>query len=193
PNLEALMEAQKAGAAGAFYQRYGHPTLRACEERLAVLEAAEEALLFSSGMAAISAAFFSLLRAGDHVVALRQAYGGTPALLAWGAERFGWSYDLVDARRPGSWEPAFRPATKILHVESPTNPTLDIVDLARAAALAHGRGALLTVDNTFASPVGQLPLEHGADLVMYSATKSIGGHGDLLAPARPCPRRPLSA
>src|SRR5262249_45647577 len=97
PNLEALMEAQKAGAAGAFYQRYGHPTLRACEERLAVLEAAEEALLFSSGMAAISAAFFSLLRAGDHVVALRQAYGGTPALLAWGAERFGWSYDLVDA------------------------------------------------------------------------------------------------
>ncbi len=181
PDLEALNEAQAAGPAGAFYQRYGHPTLRACEERLAALERAEAALLFSSGMAAIAAAFTSHLAAGDHVVCLRQCYGGTSALLAYGAEHFGWTHDLVDAREPDGWGGAFRPRTRILHVESPTNPTLTVVDLERAARLAHEHGALLTVDNTFASPVGQHPLALGADLVMHSATKSIGGHADLLA------------
>jgi cystathionine beta-lyase/cystathionine gamma-synthase len=182
-SLEDMMRAQQAGAAGAFYQRYGHPTLRACEERFAAIEGAGMALLFSSGMAAISAAFLGNLRAGDHVVALHQCYGGTPALLAWGAERLGWRYDLVDAREPEQWERAFTDATRILHVESPTNPTLEIVDLERAAALAHAHGAMLVADNTFASPVGQHPLALGADLAVYSATKSIGGHGDLLAGA----------
>jgi cystathionine beta-lyase/cystathionine gamma-synthase len=176
-----MRSAQDAGAAGAFYQRYGHPTLHACEERLAALEGAETGLLFSSGMAAISSAFLAMLKAGDHVVALHQCYGGTHALLAWGVERLGWGRDLVDAREPGAWEAAFKPNTRILHVESPTNPTLAVVDLERAAQLAHAHGALLTVDNTFASPIGQHPLALGADLVMHSATKSIGGHGDLLA------------
>jgi cystathionine gamma-synthase len=181
PDLDAMRAAQDAGAAGAFYQRYGHPTLRACEERLAALEGAETGLLFSSGMAAISSAFLALLKAGDHVLALHQCYGGTHGLLNWGAERLGWSRDLVDARDPGAWEGAFKPNTRVLHVESPTNPTLAVVDLERAARLAHAHGALLTVDNTFASPIGQHPLALGADLVMHSATKSIGGHGDLLA------------
>src|SRR6266850_2971668 len=181
PDLDALRAAQDAGAAGAFYQRYGHPTLRACEERLAALEGAETGLLFSSGMAAISAVFLASLESGDHVVALRQCYGGTQALLEWGAERFGWTVDLVDAREPGAWARAFKARTRILHVESPTNPTLAVVDLEQAARLAHEHGALLTVDNTFASPVGQHPLALGADIVMHSATKSIGGHGDLLA------------
>jgi cystathionine beta-lyase/cystathionine gamma-synthase len=183
PDLEAMNAAQSAHAAGAFYQRHGHPTLRACEERLAALEGAEMGLLFSSGMAAISAVFLASLEPGDHVVALQQCYGGTDALLDWGVRRFGWSVDRVDAREPDTWERAFKPRTRILHVESPTNPTLAIVDLERAAALAHARGAALTVDNTFASPVGQRPLDLGADLVMHSATKSIGGHGDLLAGA----------
>jgi cystathionine gamma-synthase len=183
PDLDAMRTAQGAGAAGAFYQRYGHPTLRACEERLAALEGAEMGLLFSSGMAAISAVFLAFLESGDHVVALHQCYGGTHALLEWGASRFGWSVDLVDAREAAAWERAFKPRTRILHVESPTNPTLAIVDLERAAQLAHAHGALLTVDNTFASPVGQRPLALGADVVMHSATKSIGGHGDLLAGA----------
>jgi cystathionine beta-lyase/cystathionine gamma-synthase len=183
PDLDAMRAAQDAGAAGAFYQRYGHPTLRACEERLAALEGAETGLLFSSGMAAISAVFLASLEPGDHVVALHQSYGGTHALLEWGAQRFGWSVDLVDAREPGTWARAFTPRTRILHVESPTNPTLAIVDLEHAARLAHAHGALLTVDNTFASPVGQQPLALGADVVMHSATKSIGGHGDLLAGA----------
>ena len=182
-SLEALRAERDKHAAGAYYQRDGHPTLRACEERLAGLEGAETALLFSSGVAAIAAGFLSELKRGDHVLAIHQCYGGTHDILAWGAERFGWSYDLVDAREPDAWEHAFRRETRLLHIESPTNPTLCIVDIARAAELAHRHGALLTVDNTFASPVSQQPLTLGADLVMYSVTKSIGGHGDLLAGA----------
>ena len=183
PSLEALEAEQARGPAGAFYQRLGHPTLRACEERLAALEEAETALLFPSGMAAISSAFLAHLKAGDHVVALHQCYGGTHALLQWGAERLGWTFDLVDAREPGSWERAFRPATRVFHLESPTNPTLCVVDIAPAASLAHRHRALLAVDNTVASPLGQHPLDYGADLVMHSVTKSIGGHADLLAGA----------
>jgi len=151
------------------------------EPEVEAVEETEAALLFSSGMAAISNVFLAFLQPGDHVVALRQAYGGTHDLLAWGAERFGWTHTLVDAREPATWAAAFRPATRLFHVESPTNPTLCVVDLRAAAALAHERGARLTVDNTFASPLGQQPITLGADVVMHSATKSIGGHGDLLA------------
>jgi cystathionine beta-lyase/cystathionine gamma-synthase len=183
PSLEAMNAEQDRGPAGAYYQRIGHPTLRACEEHLAALEGAGMALLFPSGMAAISSAFLAYLKAGDHVAVLQQTYGGTRVLLEWGAERLGWTFDLADAREPATWERAFRATTRLFHVESPTNPTLCVVDLAAAAALAHRHGALLTVDNTVASPLGQHPLAHGADLVMHSATKSIGGHGDLLAGA----------
>jgi cystathionine beta-lyase/cystathionine gamma-synthase len=181
PSLEAMKQARGRHAAGAFYQREGHPTLRACEQRLAALEGAEEALLFASGMAAITSLLLAHVRSGEHIVALRESYGGTLEALRWASERLGMSHTRVDARDPDSWEAAFTPATRIFHVESPTNPTLCIVDLARAAALAHRHGALLSVDNTVASPAGQRPLEHGADLVAYSATKSIGGHADLMA------------
>ena len=181
PSLEAMLREQDLGADGNFYQRVGHPTLRHVEARLAALEGAPRALLFGSGMAAISSVLLAHLRPGDHVVALRQCYGGTIELLHWGAERFGWSVAFVDARDPASWDAAFTSNTRILHVESPTNPTLCIVDLEQAAGLAHRRGALLSVDNTFASPMGQQPFARGADLVTYSATKSIGGHSDLLA------------
>jgi cystathionine gamma-synthase len=180
-SLEALDEEQFKGRAGAYYQRVGHPTLYACEQRLAALEGAEAALLFSSGMAALAAVFMAHLRSGDHVVTLHQSYGGTHDLLRWGRERFGWQTTFVGAHEPASWAAAFRPETRLLHVESPTNPMLCVVDLAEAAALAHAHGARLTVDNTFASPIGQRPLTHGADLSVYSATKSIGGHSDLLA------------
>jgi cystathionine beta-lyase/cystathionine gamma-synthase len=182
-DLAAMHAEQARGPAGAFYQRYGHPTVRACEERLAAIEEAGSALLFPSGMSAISSLFLSRLAAGDHVVALHQCYGGTPALLAWGAKSLGWSYDLVDAREPAAWAGAFKPNTRLFHVESPTNPTLCVLDLRRAAELAHERGAWLSVDNTVASPVGQRALELGADIAVYSATKSIGGHSDLLAGA----------
>jgi len=180
-SLESLMREQERGAAGAYYQRLGHPTLRAVERRLAELEGADEALLFSSGMAAISAVMLSRLAAGDHVVAVRQCYGGTSAVLRWGEERLGWSVTLVDGTDPDAWDAAFRPESKLFHVESPTNPILCVVDLARAARAAHAHGTVLVADNTFASPLGQHPLALGADLVAYSATKSIGGHSDLLA------------
>ncbi len=181
PSLEALNAEQFKGAASAYYQRVGHPTLSAVEARLADLERAETGLLFSSGVAALAAVFITSLQSGDHVVALRQCYGGTHDLLQWGAERFGWSVELVDARRPEEFAAAFRPRTRLVHVETPTNPTLCVVDLGRAAEIAHRHGARLSVDNTFASPLGQHPLALGADLVIYSATKSIGGHSDLLA------------
>ncbi len=190
-SLAAMNAEQAKGAGGAFYQRTGHPTLAGCEARLAALDGTEAALLFSSGMAAISCVFLSTLAVGDHVVALEQGYGGTLDLLRFGRDRLGWRFDLVDARTPEAWAAAFRPETRILHVESPTNPTLRIVDLARAAELAHARGALLTADNTFASPVGQQPAACGADLVLYSATKSIGGHSDLLAGVVTGPRARL--
>jgi len=180
-SLAALDAEQERGAAGSYYQRVGHPTLHACEQRLAELEGAEAALLFSSGVAALAAIFVSHLKAGDHAIALHQCYGGTHDVLSWGAEHFGWSFDLADARDPASWERLFRRETKLLHIESPTNPTLCVIDIERAARTAHAHGARLTVDNTFASPIGQKPLALGADLSMYSATKSIGGHSDLMA------------
>jgi cystathionine beta-lyase/cystathionine gamma-synthase len=180
-SLDDLTARQNQGPAGSFYQRYGHPTLGACEQRLAQLDGVDGALLFSSGMAAISTVFLTLLRQGDHVIALDQCYGGTITLLNWGAEHCGWQVTMVDAREPATWPAAFRPNTRLFHVESPTNPTLRIVDLTAAAALAHERGALLSVDNTFASPIGQQAHALGVDVVEYSATKSIGGHGDLLA------------
>ena len=183
PSLDALNAEQDKRAAGAYYQRVGHPTLHAVEQRLAAIDGAESALLFSSGVAAIGAVFLAHLRSGDHILALSQCYGGTHDLLQWGAERFGWSYTMLDARDPASWRREFRPQTRLLHVESPTNPMLVVVDLRQAAALAHEHDVLLTVDNTFASPVGQQPLALGADLAAYSATKSIGGHSDLLAGA----------
>lgn len=183
PDADALTAARDRHADGSYYQRYGHPTLRGCERRLAALEECESALLFSSGMAAISSVFLARLRAGDHVVALRQSYGGTFGLLRWGAERLGWSYDLVDARQPEAWEAAFRKETRLFVLETPTNPTLCVADLGFAAQVARRHGAWTVVDNTVASPIGQHPLAFGADLVMYSATKSIGGHSDLMAGA----------
>ena len=174
---------QDRGRDGAYYQRVGHPTLRSCELKLAAIEGSEDALLFSTGVAAISAVLIAFLEKGDHVIALHQAYGGTHDLLKWGVERFGWQVDFVNARAPGDWPRVFRANTRLFHVESPTNPLTDIVDLAAAATLAHEHGARLSVDNTFASPLGQHPLALGADAVEYSATKSIGGHSDLMAGA----------
>lgn len=182
-SLDDMVTQQQAGPAGAFYQRTGHPTIHAVEERLAHLEGAEQGLLFPSGMAAISCTFLSLLRAGDHVVCVDPCYGGTQALLQWGSERMGWQFTFVDARRPETWEAAFRRETRLLHLECPINPTLAVFDIAEAARLGHARGATVTIDNTIASPLGQHPLALGCDITLYSATKSLGGHSDLLAGA----------
>jgi cystathionine beta-lyase/cystathionine gamma-synthase len=180
-SLDAMVAAQAEGSAGSFYQRNGHPTIHAVEERLAALEDAEGALLFPSGMGAIGAAFLGYLGSGDHVVCVDPCYGGTQALLQWGRDRLGWSHTFVDSRRPETWAAAFQVNTKLLHLESPINPTLVCFDIAAAARLGHERGALVTIDNTIASPIGQQPLALGCDLSLYSATKSLGGHSDLLA------------
>jgi len=132
-------------------------------------------------MAAISAVFLTLLKCGDHVVCVDPCYGGTQALLQWGKLRLGWSYTLVDARRPETWAAAFQPNTRLLHLESPINPTLVCFDIAAAARLGYERHVKVTIDNTIASPIGQQPLALGCDLSLYSATKSLGGHSDLLA------------
>ena len=180
-SLDEMVAASDAGSAGSFYQRQDHPTIHAVEDRLAALDGAEAALLFPSGMGAIGCAFFSILKTGDHVVCVDPCYGGTQALLRWGKERFGWSHTLVDSRRPDTWAAAFQPNTKLLHLESPINPTLVCFDIAAAARLGHERAATVTIDNTIASPIGQRPLAMGCDLTLYSATKSLGGHSDLLA------------
>lgn len=182
-SLEAMVEQQRAGTAGSFYQRCGHPTVHAAEERLAHLEGAEAGLLFPSGMAAISSTLLALLHPGDHVVCVDPCYGGTQGVLAWGEKRFGWSHTFVDSRHPETWEAAFRPNTRVLHLECPINPTLAVFDIAAAAALGHAKGVVVTIDNTIASPLGQQPLAMGCDLSLYSATKSLGGHSDLLAGA----------
>jgi cystathionine beta-lyase/cystathionine gamma-synthase len=165
------------------YTRYENPTLRELEEALAALEGAEAGLVFASGMAAITTALFSIVRAGDEVLASASLYGGTtrfvreilPALGVAG--RFVAPADLADLDRVAS------PKSRVLVIESPTNPILDVVDIAAVARSAHARGLALIVDNTFATPVLQQPLALGADLVMHSLTKGLSGHSDVIGGA----------
>jgi cystathionine gamma-synthase len=167
------------------YGRYGNPTVRAAEQKLAVLEGAEEAALFSSGMAAVTTALFELLHAGDHVVLTNDCYRRTRQFVGRFLGRLGIESTLV---RPGDEQAlraALRPGrTKVILAESPTNPYLRVADLAQLARARDScEGANLIVDATFATPVNQRPLSQGADLVIHSATKYLGGHNDLLAGA----------
>ena len=147
-------------------------------EKMSALECAEAGLVTSSGMAAISAIFFGLLESGDHIVFTEGLYGGTHALIVRELERFGISYSFA-ATGEKSIADACGPATRMIYVESPSNPLLTIVDLAAVAAFAESRGILTVIDNTFASPILQNPLVLGFDLVMHSGTKYLGGHSDL--------------
>jgi cystathionine beta-lyase/cystathionine gamma-synthase len=164
------------------YIRSGNPTRKAFETTLADLESGVGGLAFASGMAATHAATM-LLCAGDHVVAGCDIYGGTYRLLHKICNHAGITVTLADTTRPETVESAFRPETKLLWIETPGNPRLSISDIAACANVAHRRGALLGVDSTFATPVLTRPLELGADIVMHSATKYIGGHSDLLGGA----------
>lgn len=164
------------------YSRVGNPTVGRLEETMAALEEGQFGLAFASGMAAITAAM-SILQAGDHVLCTRAVYGTTFSILQEHLTRYGIEHTFVDM--VGSdlprMEAALRPNTRLVWVETPTNPLLGIIDIARMAELAHEHGALLGVDNTFASPYFQNPLSLGADLVMHSCTKYLGGHSDLVA------------
>jgi cystathionine beta-lyase/cystathionine gamma-synthase len=164
------------------YARKINPTRSALERQLAELEGGRGAQCFSSGMAAISAVIH-LSRTGDHVIVSEDAYGGTRRLFEGLMRRFGLEFSWVDTGDPGCIEAALRPETRMIFVETPTNPTLRLVDLKAVARLAQRAGARLVVDNTFMTPVLQRPLEHGADLVVHSTTKYLNGHSDSIGGA----------
>jgi methionine-gamma-lyase len=177
-----------ATAPDSFYTRWGNPTTKQLEAILADLEGAEAALAFSSGMGAISALLFAHLQAGDHLLVNRSVYSGVHELAQKTLPRYGIEASFVEARDPAAVRAAVRPATRLLLVESPTNPTLEIVDLAALGALCRERGVLLVADNTFATPVNQNPLALGADVAVHAVTKGIAGHSDVTAGAI-CSRR----
>lgn len=162
------------------YARYGNPTVAMFEDRMAALEGAEAAFATASGMAAVHAALMSQLRAGDHVVAARALFGSCLYIVETLCPRFGIEVTLVDGTDLSQWREAMRPETRLAFLETPSNPTLEIIDLSGVAAIAHERGARLVVDNVFATPMFQRPLALGADVVVYSATKHIDGQGRCL-------------
>lgn len=164
---------------GYFYSRLSNPTVRAFEEKLASLEGAEGTVAFGSGMGAASAIALTFLKTGDEVAFVGPLYGGTEGLLRDILGRFG--VTVHDVRNVEELRGVVSGKTRLVWLETPTNPTVQIVDLEAASTVAHAAGALVVVDNTFSTPYLTRPLEHGADLVMHSATKYLGGHGDVVA------------
>jgi len=162
------------------YTRWSNPTLRALEDRLAALEGAEAAMTTASGMAAVASLLLTFLSSGDHVVASEVCYAGSVELLGEHLPRYGIEVSLVNTSDVGEVEAALRPETKLVYVETPANPILRIADVAALADAAHGAGARLAVDSTFAGPVLQRPLELGADYVVHSLTKYLNGQGDAV-------------
>lgn len=165
------------------YARYGNPTVRMFEERLALLEGCEDAFATASGMAAVSGALTSMLGAGDRVVASRALFGSCLYVLDAVLRRFGVEVAFVDGTDPAAWEEAVAPGTKAVFVETVSNPTLEVIDLRHVAGLARAAGALLLVDNVFATPVLSRAFDLGADVVIYSTTKHVDGQGRALGGA----------
>ena len=165
---------------GFIYARFSNPTVSMFEARMAALEGAEAARATATGMAAVTAALVGQLKAGDHVLAARALFGSCRYVIEEFLPRFGVESTLVDGRDLDEWRAGVRPNTRTLFLESPANPTLDLVDIAAVAKIAKGAGATLVVDNVFATPLFQKPLELGADCVVYSATKHIDGQGRCL-------------
>jgi methionine-gamma-lyase len=165
---------------GYIYTRLGNPTIRALEEAVAELEHGYGGLATASGMAAVSTIYFAVLDRDAHLIATDAVYGPSRTLIESEFSRFGVSFDFVDTSRSENIERALRPNTKLLFVETPANPTMSITDLGACVRLARERGLILAVDNTFASPVLQNPLELGADIVFHSVTKFLNGHSDVV-------------
>ncbi len=168
---------------GMTYSRLQNPTVAMLEERIALMEGAEACRTQASGMAAMTAALLCQLSAGDHCVAARAAFGSCRWLVDHLLPRFGIETTVIDSADDAAWEAAIRPNTRVFFFESPANPTLDIVDIARVCAIAKAHGIISVVDNAFCSPVLQRPMEFGADVVAYSATKLMDGQGRVLAGA----------
>ncbi len=163
------------------YTRYGNPTVRAAEDKAASLEGAERGLMFSSGMATISTTLLTYLQQGDHLVSVEDIYGGTFSLMKNTLSDLGVRVTFTDSTDTEGIVNSIREDTKVVYLESPTNPLLKLVDIPEVASAAKERGALVIMDNTFATPVNQSPLSMGVDLVIHSCTKYLNGHSDLIA------------
>ena len=177
---EAAEARFKGEEPGFIYSRYANPTVDMFEKRMCALEGAEDARATASGMAAVTSAVLCGLRAGDHIVAARALFGSCRWVVETLAPRYGIETTLVDGTDIVNWERAVRPTTRLFFLESPTNPTLEVIDIAAVAGIANSIGARLVVDNVFATPLQQKPLELGAHVVVYSATKHIDGQGRCL-------------
>ncbi|MFM7000295.1 MAG: O-succinylhomoserine sulfhydrylase [Limnohabitans sp.] len=183
PSAEASARRFAGEEDGYTYGRSGNPTVSSFEMRLAALEGSEACLATSSGMSAVMLMLFSLLKAGDHVVYSQSMFGSTIKLIGSEFARFGVESTTVPQTDLAAWKAAIRPNTKILFAETPTNPLTDVCDIAALADLAHNAGALLAVDNCFATPILQRPMAMGADIVMHSGTKYLDGQGRVMAGA----------
>jgi O-succinylhomoserine sulfhydrylase len=170
----------KAGEDEFIYARYGNPTTRMFEERIAALEGTEDAFATASGMAAVSGALMSLVRAGDHVVSSRALFGSCLYVLEEVLQKFGVRVTFVDGADLGQWRKAVTPGTKAVFFESMSNPTLELVDIGSVSEIAHAAGAIVICDNVFATPIFSRAVEQGADVVVYSTTKHIDGQGRAL-------------
>ncbi|PEF63123.1 methionine gamma-lyase [Bacillus anthracis] len=186
-------EASFAGVDPSYiYSRLGNPTVKLFEERMALLEGGEEALAFGSGMAAISATLIGFLKAGDHIICSNGLYGCTYGFLEVLEEKFMITHSFCDMEKEADIENKIRPNTKLIFVETPINPTMKLIDLKQVIRVAKRNGLLVIVDNTFCSPYLQRPLELGCDAVVHSATKYIGGHGDVVAGVTICKTKALA-
>ncbi|WP_047414559.1 PLP-dependent aspartate aminotransferase family protein [Cellulophaga sp. Hel_I_12] len=166
------------------YPRYFNtPNQVALSKKIAALEHAESAMIFGSGMAAVSTALMAFLSAGDHIVLQKTLYGGTYNLVTEEFQKFGISYSFTEGLEPAQFEAKIKENTKVIYIETPSNPLLTITDLAAVATIAKKHGLVSMIDNTFASPVNQNPIDFGIDVVIHSATKYMGGHSDILAGA----------
>ncbi len=185
PLVQAVNYVQDTGTSeGLLYTRYGNtPNAVVVQKRLAMLEGAESALVLSSGMGATACAMLALLRSGDHLITSSWIYGGTRKLFTEDIIGMGVEVTFVNPLEPRGWRKALRKNTRVIFLESPVNPTCRVIELTSLQSLAHSEGIALVVDSTFASPVNFRPLEHGADVVIHSATKYLNGHHDILAGA----------
>lgn len=162
------------------YSRFSNPSVQEFIDKICILEGAEDGFATASGMSAIFASFMALLKQGDHLIACSSIFGSTHTVISKFLPKFGIEYTYVPANKPEDWEAAIKPNTKMIYLETPTNPGLDIIDLEQVGKLAKKHNIILNVDNCFATPIAQRPIEFGADLVVHSATKWIDGQGRVL-------------
>ncbi len=180
PDVDAWLDVALGRQPGHIYSRNTNPTVHAFEEKMRLLEGAAAATSFATGMAAISNTLFTLLSPGDRIVSVKDTYGGTNKIFTEFLPRFNIEVELCDTHDHDQIEAAIAKGCRVVYLETPTNPTLKVVDIARLAAAGHAVGAIVVADNTFATPINQNPLNLGADLVVHSATKYLGGHADAL-------------